>query len=338
MSDLRDVKRHALAPTLQVSGHILHKWEEMGSEKSILGYPVRAALTIKPDAAMQRFEHGYLAYHPSHGTHPVVGKMMLWWMDQLGPYGCYGFPTSDLENHQGESIQRFEHGQMSSAQPEISGGIDLRGEISRRGIFIRDQGKRGTCSVQVMVFLLEYLYAGILGSGYAHLSVEYSNHFSNVATGDRDDGHCFHCMEAAYNAFGIVREEQWPYDKDAIYDFDAAQRRASDDMIAAGKLLLEEGLRAQGHFVKPLDGRVGLNDAQFDEMISLLDAGVPVGVGRDHSLAAVGYRKDTDSPGGGYFLFRNSYGRSADFTGYQTESFAQVKRTVNDLYVYRLLP
>lgn len=26
---------------------------------------------------------------------------------------------------------------------------------------------------------------------------------------------------------------------------------------------------------------------------------------------------------------------SADFTGYQTESFAQVKRTVNDLHVYR---
>ncbi len=337
MDTEKTVRFHPLAPELTVSGSVLQKWEALGGPEGALGFPTWPETRFKSGAATQRFQRGYIAFHPETGAHAVTGKILLWWQDQLGVYGRYGYPTGDPRDEGGATVQAFQWGEIRSDSPEIAGGIDLRGEIARRGIAIRNQGARGTCSVQVMVFLLEYLYAGLLGCDYAHLSVEYSNHFANVATGDREDGHCFDAMEAAYNEYGIVKESVWPYNKDWTYGYDQAQASLPQNAIAEGRRMLADGLRLQGRFVKPLDGMVGLTAAQFDEMIALLDAGIPVGVGRGHSLAAVGYRRDAALPGGGYIVFRNSYGTSPDFTGYQTETFENVMRTVNDLYVYTLV-
>lgn len=58
--------------------------------------------------------------------------------------------------------------------------------------------------------------------------------------------------------------------------------------------------------LKPLDGKIGLSDAQLEEMISLLDAGVPAGVGQDHSLNTVSYRKDVDSLEGAAFCSKTA--------------------------------
>lgn len=330
----RAVQFHPLGPEVMVKGPLLEKWEALGAEKGPLGYPVAEEIAYRSGAQTMRFQRGYIAYHPDYGAHPVQGKFLHRWQDALGIFGPYGFPLSDPHEEDGICMQHFQWGMLRADMPQILGGADLRGEIARRGIAIRDQGQRGTCSVQVMVFLLEYLYTGLLGSGYAHLSVEHSNHYANVATGDRDDGHCFHSMEAGYNAYGILQEADWPYDKGWTYDYDAAQTRMVPELMEKAARMLAPPLRLVGRFIKPYDGIVGLTEGQFDEMLSMLDQGIPVGVGRDHSMVAVAYQRDAEMPGGGYLIFRNSYGTSPEFTGYQTETFDQVKRTVNDLYVY----
>lgn len=335
MSDTeRTVQYHPLGPVCTVRGPILAKWESMGAQDGPLGYPVAEETAYRSGARTMRFQGGYIAHHPEQGTFFSQGKLLRCWQDALGVFGPYGFPASDPYEQDGSLAQRFAYATLSEDMPEVRDGADLRGEIARRGIAIRNQGVRGTCSVQVMVFLLEYMYTGLLGQGMAHLSVEHANHYANVATGDREDGHCFHCMEAGYNAYGILPEAAWPYDAAWTYDYAAGQAHMTPERMDEAKRLIEPLLRLFGRFLKPLDGTVGLTDAQFAALLAMLDRGIPVGVGRDHSMAAVAYRRDADMPGGGYIIFRNSYGTSPEFTGYQAETFAHVVQTVNDMYVY----
>lgn len=328
------VSFHPIAGSVPIEGELLQKWEQMGAGNSVLGYPTAPARVFKDGARTMTFQNGFLCFHPDCGTHYVTGKIGRYWADELGAYGKYGYPLNDPEEQNGAIRQAFQGGCLSTAQPELANGSDLRGEIARRGIAIRNQGIRGTCSVQVMVFLMEYLYTGLLGNAFSHLSVEYSNHTANLAENSRDDGHCFHSMEAGYNSYGIVHESKWAYNRDWVYDFEGAQKIASEQLLEDGKRMLAPGLRLNGRFLKPLCDRVGLSEQEFSALLLCLDAGIPVGVGRDHSLVAVGYRRDAALPGGGYIIFRNSWGTAPDFTGYQTESFAHVIQTVNDLYVY----
>lgn len=212
---------------------------------------------------------------------------------------------------------------------------NLRPEIEKRGIKIRHQGKRGTCSVHVMVFLMEYQLSGRLGEKVNHLSVEYANHAANLIINAQEDGQYFSSVAAGYDEYGIVPDTLWIYVKERQYDFDEACKVMNEELIACGREMLKHELRLNGRFVKQW-GEAGLTDAQFSEIIELLDAGVPIGIGRDHSMALIGYERDEDQPGGGIFTFRNSHGTREDFDGYQMETFEHVKNTVLDAYVYTL--
>ena len=329
----RRVCFHPLAKAFTVRGEILKKWESMGAQQGKLGYPVsEEQLYRRLGATVMVFQRGRIVSHPETGTFYLSGDLEREWCDTLGVSGPLGPPLADPEQVDGVLWQRFAGGVLRKAPARRR--VDLRGEIARRGIAVRDQRPRPTCSVQVMVFLLEYQYARLLGTDFSHLSVEFSNHMANVADGTRTDGHCFHNCQHGYDRFGILRERRWPYQAQWPYDFDAAQRLVTDEMLCEAAQMLSGGLWLSGRFVKPLDGKPGLSGEQFQALLGLLDQGIPVGVGRDHSLAAVGYRMEDSAPGGGYVLFRNSYGTTMDFLGYQEESFDSVIRTVNDLFVY----
>ena len=110
---------------------------------------------------------------------------------------------------------------------------DLRTEIARRGIGIRNQGGRGTCSVFAMTFLLEYAYTEMLGGGYADLSEEYLNHVANVAVGKTDDGDFFSSVAAGYENFGIIAEGGMVYNPNRVYDFNAVT--ITPQMYAEGR-------------------------------------------------------------------------------------------------------
>ena len=55
-----------------------------------------------------------------------------------------------------------------------------------------------------------------------------------------------------------------------------------------------------------------------------------------HSISLVGYANATQFPGGGFFVFRNSWGTGFGDKGYGYVSFDYVKKYTNDLLVYQL--
>jgi hypothetical protein len=337
-NDTVQISYTALGVLCAVKGAILEKWQSLGAQNGLLGYPVDGERTYRDGACSMRFQRGSIYSHPEYGTHYIAGRIYRHWADELGVYGKYGFLAGDPEKcgeNGTQCRQVFARGTLDDGQSDICEGSDLRGEIARRGIQVRNQGKRGTCSVQTMVFLMEYQYAGLLGNAWGHLSVEYANHFANVAENIREDGHYFSSIAAGYESFGIVKDLVWPYNKEWAYDYDQGCRLAGEDKVGLGRQMLVCGLRLRGRFIKELGG-AGLSEPKFDECIAMLDAGIPVGIGRDHSMALVGYRRDAAMPGGGVMIFRNSYGADGDFTGYQVETFEHVKTTVFDAYIYTI--
>lgn len=323
----------AFTPAYEVKGAILEKWLSLGGKEGKLGYPVEEEIHYRDEGRSMRFQRGSIYSHPTYGTYYIEGKFYRYWADQLGVYGPYSYPTSDPKEENGTEIQHFAGGELRSDLPVIREMSDLRGEIIRRGIDIRMQGKRGTCSVHTMVFLMEYQYTGLLGRDFAHLSVEYANHAANLAEGLQNDGQYFSSVAAGYENYGIVKEKIWPYQKDWVYDYEQAASIADEEMQILGRRMLTKGLKLQGRFVKEW-GEPGLTDIQFQEILALLDRGIPVGIGRDHSLSLVGYCRDEKQPGGGTFYFKNSWGTGPYFNGYQTETFQNVRNTVLDAFVY----
>lgn len=245
-------------------------------------------------------------------------------------------------NLDGEAIRRLVFRVLAALALACCAGafaaesVDLRDEIQRRGIEVRDQGKRPTCSVHAMVFLLEWFYTNggrAQERKYNHLSVEYLNHMANVACNGNDDGDFFQNIHEGFVKYGIVPDSAFPYDKYRTYDF--SKMTLPPSVIKQGQRLLKNGPPISGRFVKEWSNmNPGLTDAQFDEVLGLLRRGIPVALGRDHSTVAVGFTVDEAQPGGGFFVIRNSHGAQKDDHGYFTESFDSVKRTVFDVFVY----
>jgi hypothetical protein len=317
-----------LLGTYLVSGAIKDKWLELGAEGGPLGYPTSDVQDLGlRGGVMCRFQYGSIYYSALRGAHYLYGPLLQKWTDASNERWAYGYPLEDPYTIGDKWYQRFENGTLAVD----SRSRDLRTEIARRGIGIRNQGSRGTCSVFAMTFLLEYAYTELLGGGYADLCEEYMNHVANVAAGKTDDGDIFGSVAAGYENFGVIQEDEIPYNPNKVYDFNAVT--ITPPMYAEGQSLLQNGLRLQGHFVVPL-GEAGVTQEQFDSILDYIARGIPVAVGRSHSLGAVGYKYDPTWEGGGYLIFKNSYGPASDENGYKRESFASVKSTVNDAYVY----
>jgi hypothetical protein len=311
-----------------VSGALKEKWVELGAEGGPLGCPTADVENLGVHGVLQHFQHGVIYYLAARGAHYMYGPLLQKWNDNSGVRSAsYGYPIEDPYTLNGKWYQRCETGTIAIDDRSR----DFRGEIARRGIGIRNQGGRGTCSIFAMTFLLEYAYTELLGSEYADLSEEYLNHVANVAAGKTDDGDIFGSIAAGYDNFGAIKESEMPYNPNRVYDFNAVM--VTPALYAEGQSLRQNGLRLEGHFVIPLS-EPGATQEQFDAILSYLARGIPAAVGRAHSLAAVGYKYDQTWEGGGYLIFKNSYGPTSDENGYERESFASVKSTVNDAYVY----
>jgi hypothetical protein len=332
---------HPAIGAYEVHGTIRNKWESLGWEKSHLGYPLSDEMTMEDGVGRySAFQGGRIYYHPDHGTHFVAGNIYLRWMGtkKNNQVGEMGYPTSDPGIISGPLLnaveQNFQKGTIRKINNEHP-GMDLRGEIDRRGIDVRHQGPRDTCSVHTMTFLLEYGYTRKFGDKYRHLSVEYLNHAANKAVNKSDDGDFFESMAKGYLKYGIVKDELWTYNRNWTYNFSDAEGIMTAQMQATGKVMIGPGWSLMGSFVKPFKKNSTLSDQEFFAVLKHLDQGIPVGLGRDHSMAVVGYKYDASYGGGGYFIFRNSYGTGVGENGYVKESFEQVRSSTNDVYVYR---
>lgn len=319
----------------EIHGLIKDKWAAMGYETSILGYPKSDELTM-PDGVGRYtlFQNGQILYHPTHGTFPMISLITRLWNDKGGA-AKMGYPVEPMKcaltanGH--ECTQKFSSGKLLSNIQETN--VDLRKEIKRRGIEVRHQGPRPTCSVHAMTFIIEYLYTSMCGNYWNNLSEEYLNHMTNVASNRTDDGDFFNYIHKGFTTYGMIKEEVLPYKKDWVYNFNdvAILPFAIND----GKRFITDAPQIKGRFIKEWSNtNPGLTDSQFSEIINYLRRDIPVALGRDHSTVAVGFQYDNNYPGGGYFIIRNSYGVETDDQGYFKDDFENVKETVFDAFVY----
>lgn len=82
----------------EVHGAILGKWQDLGWEQGILGYPLIDE-TATPDG-VGRYNHfqgqdGSIFWHPDTGAHAVYGLIKARWAELEWERGRLGYPTSD---------------------------------------------------------------------------------------------------------------------------------------------------------------------------------------------------------------------------------------------------
>jgi len=233
--------------------------------------------------------------------------------------------------------------------------VDLRPTIRSLGLAVRSQAPRGTCSVFAMTFLLEYAYDTRLNCGFTDLSEEYLNYVTNLVTGNTGDGDYFHNLNDGYQSWGMATEANEPYQTSEVTSI-------RQSLLDAGRTWT----RFEADFIKAWDSSKGASQDQVDRAIAYLDANAPVAFGGwwptswattdvdgvqvmsvppvsqkgtavtdGHSVPLVGYRKDTAFDGGGYFVFRNSWGDTWWDAGYGYMPFQYVLDYANDLVAYR---
>lgn len=209
----------------------------------------------------------------------------------------------------------------ANAAQVLPASVDLRPAFDKWGLARRTQGKRNTCSVFTVVGALEY--AAAIKQGHAErFSVEFLNWGANKVVGEDEDGAFFSDLWKAFAVYGICREQTLPYRA----AFDPALAPAPE-VLAEAKTRLALGL--QHHWIKEWNVKTGLTDEHLLAIKRTLSQGWPVcggfrwpkqpkwsddvlqmcppdAVYDGHSILLVGYREQTNQPGGGVFLFRNT--------------------------------
>lgn len=242
----------------------------------------------------------------------------------------------------------------------IAPEVDLRPEIERLGLAVRDQGNRGTCSVYATTFLIEYHAARTKGVKDLELSEEYLNWAKNRANKTDTDGGKFTDIIRGYQEFGMVPVTDMP--NQATFH-PKRPNRPTKAVIATGK----QFARFPFTFIKEWDNQRGMSEQQLEATKAALRAGHPVATGiwwlenfetvtiqhvpllkeyprKDnnnsdssknpmfdgHSIDLVGFHQGKEFPGGGYFIFRNSFGTGFGHDGYGFVSFQYIRDYSND--------
>ncbi|MBB6051210.1 C1 family peptidase [Armatimonas rosea] len=230
---------------------------------------------------------------------------------------------------------------------------DLRPLIASYGLPIKAQGARGTCSVFAMTFLLEYNWASWGEKNKTALSEEYLNWATNKATNNQNDGDFFKNIAAGFKSYGVGDAALAPYQS----AFNPGWQPTKSAIDGGTYRSLE-----QKFWVVFDDGVMGKSQEELDKVCHLLDNKIPVAIGQawpntkqgatytfgsalglnflndftgpkgGHSMVAVGYKRSKEYPGGGYLIFRNSWGTGSGYEGYWLLSFNYVRKYAYDAY------
>lgn len=114
-----------------VGGAIADKWDTLGAEQGLLGYPTSDERVL-PDGQgrMNRFQNGVIYWHPSTGAHQVTGPILLVWAAAGHERSQFGYPTGAEYFDQREEL----------TQPFQKQPLNLSAEIGKAGTEIF-QGK-----------------------------------------------------------------------------------------------------------------------------------------------------------------------------------------------------
>ena len=214
------------------------------------------------------------------------------------------------------------------------------------------QGDRDVCSLFAITALAEYEYARQTTGPHARLSEEYLIWAAKKANGKTGDQAMFYEAVHGLNQLGIC-----PADEMRYTDKPDPHRKPSTEALAESQPLRQ---RWQAEWIKRWSLDSALTDRELLEIKRALADGHPVACGLrwpkklhgsellavppphevfdGHSIALVGYEDDPAKPGGGAFLFRNSFGPAWGNHGYGVMSYAYVRAYANDALWLRLGP
>jgi hypothetical protein len=230
-------------------------------------------------------------------------------------------------------------------------GVDLRPEFSAHNLECRNQGGRNTCSLFAITAVAEFELARQTGKSRV-LSEEFLVWAANKSTGLVGDQAMFYEAVHGLNTLGSCAAPLMAYQNAE----DSARTPSSEAEMDARP----QSNRWLPHWIKLWDLTSPLTRGQLSHIKSALVQKHPVACGLrwpkaqsgwkilevpessevfdGHSIVFVGYTNDSGFPGGGAFLFRNSFGKNWGDGGYGWMSFAYVTACANDALWLELRP
>jgi hypothetical protein len=223
--------------------------------------------------------------------------------------------------------------------------VSLVAEFERLGLTPLAQGERDTCGVFAMTSLVEFETELKAPAPHKRFSEEYIVWAAREASGKtREQAMLFELAEGL-NKLGICTAAEMPYAKTLD-----PNRKPSAEAIAESRPFRE---RWRVHWIRRWALEPPLTDEQFEQVKRALVDEHPVAIGvrwpnakvesqllappppKDvfdgHTIALVGYEDDPQRPGGGTFLFRNSFGPNWADHGYAAMSYAYARIYANDI-------
>ncbi|MDO5031248.1 LGFP repeat-containing protein [Corynebacterium sp.] len=103
-----------------IQGRIYDKWQELGAQNSVLGFPISSEEPA-PDGIgrYNLFQRGIMIWHPHYGAHAITGDVLLQWVYSGAIAGDVGYPTGDpVQEADGWRKQTFEKGSIHGQQLE----------------------------------------------------------------------------------------------------------------------------------------------------------------------------------------------------------------------------
>jgi C1A family cysteine protease len=197
-------------------------------------------------------------------------------------------------------------GQELNSRANRFAGLPLSVDLRNRDSGIRDQGNEGLCTAFGLASDMENL----IGQKQ-HTDLSEAHFWSLYREYSVDSA-----MDTALSQ-GIMDEQYWPYggkkqknsNKSALTHVTSSTYLSAN--IGAAVKALSKGL--------PL--YVGLSTPNDLYNCDVTVQGNQGDAGGGHAVAVVGYRLDARAPGGGYFIVKNSWGKSCGDKGYQYMSF-----------------
>ena len=238
--------------------------------------------------------------------------------------------------------------QLTTASPKV----DLRPEFEKLKLDMRQQGKRGACQVFAMVGVIEYQLARRgtqvdVSEQFIMWAANEANHLNRTGGFNPD------LLIAGLKQYGICEESLMPYipreetiEKPSAEAIKDAKTRTSCEILS----------------IKHWPSDIGFGDKEIKEIFRKLETGTPVtatfcwpaglsdeqivdgqhfiidksidGKSKDgHGVILVGYGLDDKIAGGGYFIFRNSWGPKFADKGYARITFEYARKYGIDAYI-----
>ena len=226
----------------------------------------------------------------------------------------------------------------------------LRPEYEKLDLDVRDQGRRGSCTIFATLGVIEFHYAR--RDQKIKLSEQYAAWAAaKVNNSNKKDGYSDRDLIAGIKKFGICREDLMPYNehlvgnpsKEAKADADKRRSISVTWFQDYGESVKKKGFT--GETIKAICGALADGDPVTAALkwptTVKLDSYATMGTKKNsspskgHMVVLVGYEIDPNQPGGGRCQIRNSWGEDWGENGYAWVTFDYLKQNGQEAYAVK---